>query len=845
MNRQVTLALLFISVTIVGILLWSDRRAGEEIPIAPRDLEDTSAPLASDDVTALALDEGDETQREELAPTSIPVVEPVLPGDVEEPVPKDDELAHVVGRLLTPNGEPAVGAVVKISGFEANAERVRKYGEPKDWKNITSTVGPDGRFDLAFDPPGAFQFFLNANCDGYGGLSWRWGSLPAAEVTDVGDQTFSVAATVVGRVVNANGEPTGIRWRVYADSLGGASGEGADSSRLSVFTDAQTGAFRLEGVVPGLVKLKAHANAANWISGPKVTIKAGEEQTADIVYSGPDLGSRITVTTFSRPFIVHNRLKEGGLTARDSSGRVFTGAKIGGSSQSYALNDLPAGEYTVEIKSDLHHPWSQSGVTPGSAVSAKLKGSASIQLAVTDALSGEAVEHYAMWIQFHKANFSPSIFDVHKMEEEVPPGGLFEGLIPEPCTVLVQAEGYALASVVLGSLLPGAPKSVAVSLSKGATVKGRVLSSKGAGVEGATVLLHPHFPSYDPSDIFSGPSGQGAKEAFRNALMEAASDETGAFQFEGIPEGKFDIQASKGQLHARTDGLSLKGEEQREVVLSLPAQGSIEGRLIGLRNAPPKKLLVIAYPTGLRPRATRGEKLATSSIAADGSFRIDGLVSGSHHVALYLAPQSLATGHSSATMTAPTFAALGEVEVTGHVSGTTFDATDVEPGSLSVTLKVNGALAPNASIRAQGTGTSSPASRSAGALTSNEGVALLSPIFPGQYKLVANSLGEPWRVPMPDVVVVAPGESTTLDLQFELAPGRMRILNAETRLPAAKERIILDGGVWLTTDADGWIEATLTVGPHQACSRRKRSGPQAEFIWDLTGPKHTDLSIDF
>ena len=104
-------------------------------------------------------------------------------------------------------------------------------------------------------------------------------------------------------------------------------------------------------------------------------------------------------------------------------------------------------------------------------------GSAFLPLQVTDAATGSSLESYGVRIRFSEANFSPSVFDLHKVGEALPAGGVFEGLIPVPCTVVVEAEGKAPAILELETLAPGEVAHLDVALSAGGTLTGRVVSS--------------------------------------------------------------------------------------------------------------------------------------------------------------------------------------------------------------------------------------------------------------------------------------------------------------------------------------------------------------------------------
>lgn len=498
----------------------------------------------------------------------------LAPGDagLEEP-----ELAHVVGRFVLPDGRPAVGVGLRVHGWGANLERQRKYGEPEAWVDPEGVTGEDGSFDLAFDPPQAYQFTLDASLPGYAELSWRWSRLEPGATLDVGEHGFVHPGAIVGRVLRPDGEPAGGAWRVYADSSYQPAGEGGDRTRVSTSADPRDGSFRLEGLPPGSVQLKAYLRSANWIDGPVVQLAAHDELEADIVYAGPDNSRRITVVTLSRPFYVFDEPAPGSITATASDGTVYVAHKIQGSSQSHSFEELPEKSYELRIDDERYLPWSRHGVRPGTSVDAHLEGSAAVRLAVRDAETGESVDDYALALRFEDVNFSPNMFDVRQAGE--PGRGLYAGLIPHATTLIVTAPGYARHEAALGELAPHSTVNAVAELARGSVVRGLVHEKGGAPAPGVSILMTPHFPGYDPQDVFSGPSGMSARSAFQEQSRERTSDAHGRFSFEAVPAGSYDFHALQGTVAGRTEAVEVSSGDGVEVDIELPGRGSLAGQV--------------------------------------------------------------------------------------------------------------------------------------------------------------------------------------------------------------------------------------------------------------------------
>ena len=141
------------------------------------------------------------------------------PSDDEAPEENsDDEIVRVTGRLLLPSGAPAQGAALRLHGWSGNEERRERHGLPEDWQDVETTTDADGSFELRFAPPLAFSFVLDATLDGHVELSWRWFELSPGTHEDLGEHRFAPAASIVGRVLDEEGEPTGVEWRIIATS---------------------------------------------------------------------------------------------------------------------------------------------------------------------------------------------------------------------------------------------------------------------------------------------------------------------------------------------------------------------------------------------------------------------------------------------------------------------------------------------------------------------------------------------------------------------------------------------------------------------------------------------------
>lgn len=775
--------------------------------------------------------------------------------DVQESDPEPElserALARVVGRILLPSGAPAIGAVVKLGGWGANQERKMRHGVPEDWVDPEGVTDATGRFELELDPPLAFQFALAVTYPGHAGLSWRWSTLPPGRETDIGVQTLSTTGVITGKVTRADGSPTGNSWRVYADSSFEPSGPGADNTRVSANADAATGEFRLEGLPAGTAQLKAYSRISNWITGPTVTVVADQETSADILYRGPDNRSRITVVVFCRPFYVFNEPAEGEIVCSDGAGNEWIAEKVKGSSQSYSIEDLDSGLYTIRIDSPLHKPWSKSNVKPGQSVNAHLVGNAAVSVRVTDAASGQELTDYRMKLRFDDANFSPSVFEVREAGAQLPAGGLYQGLIPKPSTLIFEVEGYAALEVKLSEVPPNATLPVNAALLSGGSIRGVVRFENGKPAEGAKVLLHPHHAGYDPEDVFSGPSSNSARSRFRSRSQEGLCDSNGRFEFSSIVPGDYDLRVTSGALLVVQEHLLLD-QSSVEVELQFPAMGALEGKLLASEDVSFAGLQICTFPPHLADptnpyfREATGVKIV--DVGADGSFRLNSLPAKEHAVELLIPGRSLPTSFSSSSDTPACSVILDRVTIeAGGVTEVEFTLGDNTPGRIHIEATCNGEPAAGLVLRALRN--DGRLRQSTGGILDASGKLTLAPLFAGTWQFDLKAIEGPWRYTSPERIELSPGGEQRVLISFTTARGRMRVLSAADDAVLASYPVKLGRSRdALITDSAGWIEFDLLPGTYELRDGgedgRVRGAPATSFEWTTGGPVVDEVRLE-
>ncbi|MEM6570338.1 MAG: carboxypeptidase-like regulatory domain-containing protein [Planctomycetota bacterium] len=157
------------------------------------------------------LAEADVDLSEDIAPVTVGRESLEAVAEAAEPGlhPWDEMLAGVTGRVLEEDGTPVVGIPVELLEGDANlllAPDETPLGRP-GLDVAATTTDAEGRFTIEGAAPTAFHALI---LDGGGGRStvrFVEQSLSIGELTDVGDIVLPGFGTVIGTVIDEDGEP--------------------------------------------------------------------------------------------------------------------------------------------------------------------------------------------------------------------------------------------------------------------------------------------------------------------------------------------------------------------------------------------------------------------------------------------------------------------------------------------------------------------------------------------------------------------------------------------------------------------------------------------------------------
>jgi len=150
-------------------------------------------------------------------------------------------------------------------------------------------------------------------------------------------------------------------------------------------------------VVAETDRLKARSPTASSCDGQEVQVIANQAVEADSTHDAPDLSNRVTVKTLNRPFYYHRPAN--GHLRLIGAGAERTFEKLKGASNTYVVDDLPRGSYSIVLDDPRFEPWSQTGVVTGRQVDLHMIGNAAVSLTVVDDDTDDPIDSYRLRVR--------------------------------------------------------------------------------------------------------------------------------------------------------------------------------------------------------------------------------------------------------------------------------------------------------------------------------------------------------------------------------------------------------------------------------------------------------------
>ena len=495
--------------------------------------------------------------------------------------------ASVAGRVLDEQRRPVAGA--RLRAFEP--ERRGFTGPPP-----TTVAREDGSFTLRRVPAAETLRVLATHPDfeplALAGLGLKPGETRAGAVL-----TLRRGASVTG-IVTAGGEPLAgavlsVRPGRTAYGTPPRSLSGPQWSWPRVTTGAD-GRFRLSGLSPGEYVL--NVSRPGW---------ATESRDATIVEGkGPD---PFTIA-LAPEAVVSGRVvgkKGGGVAAQNVYAQaVETRERSAGFDRtapdgSFRLDGLKAGvAYNLYLYGTGSNTPKAVVTPPAERVEVVVNGTGRLAGHVVDP-EGRPVTAYQITAQADRSSGGSGWFDSVRQDVASEAGEFaFENAPAAALELRVVAKGYQAGRLGGVVVEEGESKEgVEVRLSRGATLKGRVVEARG----GAPVA--------------------GAEVSAESAPVRATADADGAFEMEGLAPGKVRVTATSPEFASTTETVDV-GESGGSVELKMSTGASIAATVVTPGGEPVPGAEVALAPGGQSWSNTR------SVSGADGSVRFAHLTPG-------------------------------------------------------------------------------------------------------------------------------------------------------------------------------------------------------------------------
>jgi RNA polymerase sigma-70 factor (ECF subfamily) len=759
----------------------------------PTSVENTpvAAPILDALETSVAADAQPESARSELESepsTSTEGGSSSAAGTAASSAASTGELVQVRGRLLLPNGAPAVGVPLRLSARPANDDLVARFGVPESWTGPTpAPTDVEGRFEVSFEPPRAFQFSLEARPNGFVPVGWRFSAHDPDPLLELAPVQLERAATVVVNVRDASGADLRSGWSV--------------SVRPAEFDDDFFDEYREESVYVPVEWSDAHGAfvadcapagpvsvSASHLLGPSIRTDAlarlDEVTVVQLLYDGPDLARRIAVVLSGSRVAQRfppqaDKLR---LVAASGARRSFSTHDARATGR-YWIDDVEPGVYVVELEDERYYVHSVAGVQPGEFVKFPALPAGALRITIVDEHGAALPAPFSLGVTWPEPGRTTSVLWLRHAQQGWPAGGVIDGLIPEREFVLELRQPGALAlEQVQPALAPGEVRDIVFVRDSSRSLRGTVLkSSGGAPAPGVLVELTRGVVAGHDLDTAGLVHLNGTLFPLRD--LSTHSDANGRFEFGGLHPGVWTVCA-RWNPHLSAEQTVELGNEALEVVLAAPPHAMLFGQFLLPLGFDATTLVVAAWPKPGERRLFHGAERG-ALVAADGSFEIGPLPLGERWISLFLPATRDGNGEQQSVLS------LGQHEIVADaVAPLEIDLRQRLPGAVRARILIDGAPAAHAVVGFEPVSVADASGAHSISLDAR-GEVELQGVPNGVLRTCVRSRDGRWWWRSPTTFELSPGATAQVEHDITTFERAVRFVHGATQAPIPHARVAL------------------------------------------------------
>lgn len=374
---------------------------------------------------------------------------------------------------------------------------------------------------------------------------------------------------VVGSALDATGIPLhgAVTFRaVHEPAEGSPEALDPDAWWRPLPVESEGATFVLEDVPPGRVWLFADTTFWGTCGVAEVEVVPGEAVRADVVF--PFDPERAALVTVEHEATHHVGYGTNEVELR-SEGRVRAGRRLATGHCTFVFEDLDPGEWelVVDVAGGLRQTWPvELGERHEVRLSAEEDRSCRLSVELVDALTGAAIEDYALTLERRGRSLA-----LRAPGDPPPPGGVFDGDLSGRWTAELSAPGYSTERVVFA--VPELGFSLVARLDPFRTLEGRVVDVDGRPAADVAVTL----------SAVGGSAWSSARlREVRFPERHVRTDAEGRFVFEELRRGTYLIEAEEPlRRYAVRRVVAVRGERTEAPTLALPGFARARGRLLG------------------------------------------------------------------------------------------------------------------------------------------------------------------------------------------------------------------------------------------------------------------------